>query len=358
MEEGPLFEQYNTVSNSNLKLKEFLIEDSWDFDGIGQLVGPDCLEVIRRSWRCNKVGVDVLTWLPNPDGKFTTKSAWDMVRIKMPRILWAEWVWHSCLPKFMAVTMWKGLNNALSVDDRIRKVGLPIVSRCNCSVQGSYEDLSHALAEGKFARLIWMKCASQLGMSIRGGSWREIIAGWFNRAKKSTKMGNLMGLLPSIITWRLWTRRCKARMDGIEESVDIVWRSIKYWVAKNGEKLKVGNILTRRDEMILNELGIPSQASNQKQLQIVRWCRPSAGRYKINSDGSSRGNPGSTGAGGLIQDSNGNLVIAFSIFLGYGNSSFAEFLAAFHGLKIAKGMDLTLIDLELDSTIVVNWLRK
>ncbi|KAG2727817.1 hypothetical protein I3760_01G176400 [Carya illinoinensis] len=302
LEEGPLSEQFNTVSNSTLKLKDLLVEDSWDFDRIGRLVGPlaDWLEVIKRSLRGNKWGADVLIWLPNPNEKFSTKSAWEVARLRMPRVLWVEWVWHPCLPKFMAIYMWKGLNNALSVDDRIRKVGLPIVSRCNCCIHGAYEDLSHVLAEGEFARLIWRKCASQIGMSMRGGSWREIIEGWLNREKKSSKMGNLMGLLPSIITWRLWTRRCKERMDGIEESAEVVWRSIKHWVAKMGEKLKAENIATRRDEIILKELGIPSQVGNRKKMQIVRWCPPLAERYKINSDGSSRGNPGATGAGGVI----------------------------------------------------------
>ncbi|KAF5467859.1 hypothetical protein F2P56_012071 [Juglans regia] len=171
-------------------------------------------------------------------------------------------------------------------------------------------------------------------------------------------MGNIMGLLPYIITWRLWNRRCKAHMEGIVESVEHVWRNIKFWVAKISEKLKVGNTLSPPDESILKELNIPSTPGKIKQLKLVRWRRPPVGRHKLNLDGSSRGNPGAAGAGRVIRDASGNLVRAFSVFLGHGNSSFAEFMAVFHGLKIAKSLDLTLIDVELDSSILVNWLKK
>ncbi|XP_042964784.1 uncharacterized protein LOC122299013 [Carya illinoinensis] len=358
LEEGPLCNEFSSVVNLSLKIKECTLEDGWNYELLNQLVGPNRVEQILKALGKRKNGADVLVWTPSPDGVFSTKSAWECVRIKMPTDAWASWVWHPYLPKFMATTMWKGLHGALSVDDRLRRIGIPIVSKCNCCNHGAYEDLNHVLAEGDFAKSIWRKSALQVGMNVREGrSWKETIGSWFNTATKSSTMGNLIGIIPSIITWRLWLRRCKTRMEGSGESVEQVWRSIRFWITKIGEKLKAGKKLKRRDEVILKELNVPPKMVTKRTPQVVKWFRPYQGRYKLNTDGSSRGNPGQAGGGGVIRNSSGNLVRPFAVSLDQGIVSFAEFMAVYHGVKLAKSMGIVQLDIELDSSTVIKWLK-
>ncbi|KAI9176278.1 hypothetical protein LWI28_000684 [Acer negundo] len=53
---------------------------------------------------------------------------------------------------------------------------------------------------------------------------------WFNRVGRSSQLGNLIKLIPCLVIWRLWRRRCAARLEGKLESISDVWIYIKHWV--------------------------------------------------------------------------------------------------------------------------------
>lgn len=121
-----------------------------------------------------KEGADVLVWKPTDDGSFTSKSAWDCIRIKASKVRWAEWVWHTALPKKISVMMWKAIQYCLPMDDHIRRAGIPIVSKCQCCDMGKYEDQNHILATGNIAEEIWRRISVHLRMPYnRGSCWRE-----------------------------------------------------------------------------------------------------------------------------------------------------------------------------------------
>ncbi|KAL0346383.1 UNVERIFIED_CONTAM: putative ribonuclease H protein [Sesamum calycinum] len=60
---------------------------------------------------------------------------------------------------------------------------------------------------------------------------------------------------------------------------------------------------------------------------IVRWHAPSPSWFKLNTDGSSLGNPGLAGAAGIIRDSAGHVHLAYQFALGPGTSVLAELTA-------------------------------
>lgn len=64
----------------------------------------------------------------------------------------------------MSLIMWKAQNNCLPVDDRVRRAGILLVSKCDCCDNGGYEDQSHVLALGTFAEQVWNKCCSTLAI--------------------------------------------------------------------------------------------------------------------------------------------------------------------------------------------------
>ncbi|KAF7834434.1 reverse transcriptase [Senna tora] len=68
----------------------------------------------------------------------------------------------------------------------------------------------------------------------------------------------------------------------------------------------------------------------------VGWVKPKNGFIKLNTDGSSIGNPGPVGVGGLFRDSDGRWLLGFSGSIGYQTNMFAELNAIKHGLALAS----------------------
>ena len=64
-----------------------------------------------------------------------------------------------------------------------------------------------------------------------------------------------------------------------------------------------------------------------------RWRPPPDAILKINTDGSSRGNPGQAGVGGIGRDMDGNVIFIFSIHKGVHSNNVMEALP----IKLAMG---------------------
>lgn len=58
-------------------------------------------------------------------------------------------------------------------------------------------------------------------------------------------------------------------MEGDKESASTMWYKIKAWIARVGEKLKAGKLLSRRDEEILMELNIPIKPPKRSVPKLV-----------------------------------------------------------------------------------------
>lgn len=62
----------------------------------------------------------------------------------------------------------------------------------------------------------------------------------------------LTGLLHVIISWRLWIRRCRARMDNIYEIIESVWLLIKHWTRNTNENME--KIESEKIQFIMDEI--------------------------------------------------------------------------------------------------------
>jgi ribonuclease HI len=74
--------------------------------------------------------------------------------------------------------------------------------------------------------------------------------------------------------------------------------------------------------------------------RMVRWNAQGGTGMILNVDGSSIGNPGVSGFGGLIRNSDGAWVHGFSGNIGFSNILHAELLAVYHGLVLAWGLEI------------------
>ncbi|KAI9169554.1 hypothetical protein LWI28_013968 [Acer negundo] len=67
----------------------------------------------------------------------------------------------------------KAVFNCLSVDEKVRNVGVPIVSACNCCSSRGIEDLDHILNNGDFVSNLWRKVLAEVEVPfLAHRSWK------------------------------------------------------------------------------------------------------------------------------------------------------------------------------------------
>lgn len=67
---------------------------SWDMGQLTKLIREEAtLEILHKSHE-GKSRPDIFVWTPSKDGRFSTSSAWEVVRKKGEQLQGKEWIWH------------------------------------------------------------------------------------------------------------------------------------------------------------------------------------------------------------------------------------------------------------------------
>lgn len=98
---------------------------------------------------------------------------------------------------------------------------------------------------------------------------------------------------------------------------------------------------------------------NNLRVRSPNWFRyPEAHSIKLNFDGASKGNPGPAGLGGIFRDGEGNTRWIFAEWVGEMTNNEAELWAVHEGLRIAARNRYRYLEIEGDSQITIEMLRK
>lgn len=82
-------------------------------------------------------------WIRDLFGSFSIKSAYNILKIRKRPTDWAKNVWIKALPHKISFFLWKVLKRRVPIDDVLRNMGNPIVSKCGCCDIGCIETLNH-----------------------------------------------------------------------------------------------------------------------------------------------------------------------------------------------------------------------
>ncbi len=80
-------------------------------------------------------------------------------------------------------------------------------------------------------------------------------------------------------------------------------------------------------------------------------------RAVLYADGAARGNPGPAGAGAVLLDERGKVLVELTRYLGVATNNVAEYSALVMGLEEAWRIGVESLDVRLDSLLVVQQLR-
>ncbi|MQM04507.1 hypothetical protein Taro_037308 [Colocasia esculenta] len=154
-----------------------------------------------------------------------------------------------------------------------------------------------------------------------------------------------------LITWEIWKERCKWRYDGKFTSIKTIIDQISHQIS-HAIHQPVFKTSPSDDQLsVLLSLGYKPSVKSIK-IKLVWWIPPANGLC-LNVDGASKGNPGLSGGGGCIRDSNGNICLAFAFHYGFGNSLQAEVRALQDGLLLANEFGLSINLIYSDSALLV-----
>jgi len=168
--------------------------------------------------------------------------------------------------------------------------------------------------------------------------------------------------------WNIWKERNRRIFKDQAMQTEQVWKIIhnniqetlftKCWSQEDFPS-------TPREQAIWNNWQIQIQSPNSSQGNSARhqdsptsWTPPPINTFMLNFDGASKGNPGSTGYGGVIRNNQGNPLTVFFGSIGWNTNNAAELEGLWRGLNIAQAQRYSPLIVEGDSQIIINMVSK
>ncbi|KAH0726142.1 hypothetical protein KY284_002007 [Solanum tuberosum] len=90
-------------------------------------------------------------------------------------------------------------------------------------------------------------------------------------------------------------------------------------------------------------------------IRCIRWIKPI--KYKLNTDGYSKGNPGKAGGGGILRNERGHLIMAYAEYFGECSNNMSEAKAILFGIEWCLDKGFTNILVESDSMLIINMIN-
>ncbi|GLJ30872.1 hypothetical protein SUGI_0613820 [Cryptomeria japonica] len=103
---------------------------------------------------------------------------------------------------------------------------------------------------------------------------------------------------------------------------------------------------------------LPKLFNKKGNRKHIRWKTPPVGWLKLNFDGPCRGNPGVSGFGVVVRNSEGKLILGIYGTIGEATNNDAEICALVEGLKLCVTNKMSNLIIEGDSSIVIQGIIK
>ncbi|CAN1841742.1 Putative ribonuclease H protein At1g65750 [Linum perenne] len=287
----------------------------------------------------NNIGQDSFIWGLEPTGKFTVRSAYQLLTDSSSELTDPIWdrIWRWNGPNKIKHFLWLATHNRLLTNEERSRRHLTNQVVCSrCSLQT--ESLSHVLLDCQFALQVWEKTLPHaLSERIRHPTFES----WWAAMLKNTSCNIKFG----ISAWLIWNARNKFIFENLRQSHSAVAEQCEFWT-----NLALSSWKT-------NQLGreAPGLA---RQTQLIAWRPGDEGWATLNTDGSRISNSGATSIGGLIRDERGQLVRAFCANIGNCSITRVELKAIVEGLKIAWSLGIRKVAIQTDSRAAVSILQK
>ncbi|CAN1304300.1 Putative ribonuclease H protein At1g65750 [Linum perenne] len=342
LDSGELLSNYavNTQGvDYSLLVSDFVLPNGmWDLNKLSSCLTYDAvLQVYGMSPPSEQLGNDSFLWGMEPNGRFTIKSAYLLIKDINgggDNSLWKKvWQWEG--PEKIKQFMWLVSHGKLITNEERRRRHIATDASCP-ECRDLCEDCEHVLRRCSLARQVW---EAQLPEVLVGDNTNASFADWWR-----VGISNLDSRLQfGIIAWLLWHRRNRLVFQNENTSASEVCGQVKFWVHFYSSCWKALR-LSRE---------VPGLA---RQAQLIGWRPAEEECFSLNSDGSLYTNPNRAAAGGVIRDANGRFISAFSANLGTCSIMRAELRSIIEGTKLAWDIGIRKLSIQSDSEAAVRLL--
>lgn len=193
------------------------------------------------------------------------------------------------------------------------------------------------------------------------GDITNTICCWPQEPFQSCLLNALWSLLPGLILWTIWKERNKRIFKDQSTPIDIIWikfcRNLQETIAlhpwQDSDFLSSPN-----EESIWNNWNlsispptVPPSAHSIHPDSAHNWSPSSHITFKLNFYGASKGNLGLAGFGGILRNSDGNILQIYYGSIGINSNNSEELEGLWQGLLIAEEVNLSPLEVEGDSQI-------
>ncbi|KAL0413386.1 UNVERIFIED_CONTAM: hypothetical protein Sradi_1540300 [Sesamum radiatum] len=229
--------------------------------------------------------------------------------------------------------LWRLFHDRIPVDARMKQKGFSFPSKCQCCAVE--ETIPHLFVQSSVVQGVWQYFARFFGLPIcETGDLTHLVHFWRYSTPFHSDL-HIRTLVPFLILWFTWTQQNAAKYDGAR----FLAANIIFEVDRHLRTLYAAWILTstqwKGDLYRAVAMGFIFMLTVPRAPRVVRWTTPSPTSFKLNSDGSSLGNPGPAGAAGIITDAEGQVLLVYQDALGTATSVIAELTAVWRGLEMA-----------------------
>ena len=316
----------------------------WDMEKIEPYVSVNTSLQLRSIVLDNVTGAqDCVAWGESVDGEFSVKTAAAFLgRDMAPRPNWTAFydrVWKVVAPERVRLFLWLVGNQALMTNaERFRR---HLSDSDVCQVcRGGRETTIHILRDCPAMTGIWDRIVPQ---RRRGTFFQQTLLEWVfgNLSDSGEVFGSVWSTVFAMAIWWSWKWRC----DNV--------------FGNNGRcRDRTRFIKDKSKEVTVAHLKrVERQPRVHRVERMVGWVFPRTGWLKLNTDGASRGNPGLATAGGVLRNADGDWCGGFVLNIGRCSAPLAELWGVYYGLYIAWERRITQLEVEVDSELVVGFLK-
>ena len=354
---GPNLLSTSDNASGNFPVKNFLLEDTWNIELLKNQFPPHIVNQIQRKKLCLIPGSeDIMLWKLTSSGSFSLSSTVEVLRRVKNCNFVNKTIWSLKIPIKIGFFMTNLMLNKISLDCNVTKFGIHGPSACFCCDNRQEESVDHIFSSGNLAQSVWRYFEGPIGLINDGYILRKRCMSMWIYKGQNKFISTAISILPSLICWSLWKARNAQRYQGSKHSSFYIISEMSFdllsFLSKNFPEMK--NIKEESWPRLIQTLEAKHSRFRVKE---VSWQFPTTS-FKLNTDGSSRGNPGPAAGGGVSRDCTGSVIFAFSEFFGTRTSLQAEFMAMLLGISICNHLHIQNIIVESDSASMIDMLNK